>query len=161
MATLDIDIEIQKDNINLGIGIVTRNILKRFFHKGDMSQNDVDCFFNRVHDFFKKAFNYCVKWLLLDDSFIKNSVFVNFEKRNDTNLMAAKKLFNPSMWLTINLLKIHCCQIWLKKNSWINRHWARMIFQVVFGKQQNCLTAAIKWISYEVTWSHGYHILVK
>ena len=85
LATLDIDIEKQKDDINLGIGIATCNILKRLFDNGDIAQNDVDCFFNGVCDFFVKAFNYCVKWLPLDGSFIKNSVFVDFEKRNDIN----------------------------------------------------------------------------
>ena len=66
MATLDIDIENQKDDINLGIGIVTRNIFKRLFDNGDIAQNDVDCFSNAVRDFFVKAFNYRVKWLPLD-----------------------------------------------------------------------------------------------
>ena len=85
LATLDIDIKNQKDNINLGIGIITCNILKRLFNNGDIVQNDADCFFNGVHDFFVKAFNYCIKLLLLDDSFIKNLVFIDFEKRNNIN----------------------------------------------------------------------------
>ena len=41
LATLDIDIENQKDDINFGIDIVTRNILKRLFDNGDVAQNDV------------------------------------------------------------------------------------------------------------------------
>ena len=86
LAFLDTDIENQKDDINLGIGIVTCNIVKRLFDSGDTVQIDFDCFFNGVRDFFVKAFNYCAKWLLLDNSFIKNSVFVYFEKRNDINV---------------------------------------------------------------------------
>ena len=33
--------ENQKDDINFGIDIVTRNILKRLFDNGDVAQNDV------------------------------------------------------------------------------------------------------------------------
>ena len=103
LATLDIDIENQKDDINFGIGIVTRNILKRLFDNGDVAQNDVDCFSNAVHDFFVKAFNYRVKWLPLDDSFIKNSVFVDFEKRNDINFDSIQEVI-PSFNVINNKL---------------------------------------------------------
>ena len=44
LATLDIDIENQKDDIHLGISIVTRNTLRRLFDNGDIAQNDVDYF---------------------------------------------------------------------------------------------------------------------
>ena len=51
-------------------------------------------FFNEVRGFFVKAFNHCVKWLPLDDSFITKSVLVDFEKEMTQILIAFKKLSN-------------------------------------------------------------------
>ena len=103
LATIDIDIENQKDGINLGHGIVTRNILKRLFSNGDIAQNNVDCFFNGVRDFFVKAFNNCVKWLQLDDSFIKSSVFVDFEKRNGISFDGVQEVIQSCNVIINNL----------------------------------------------------------
>ena len=89
--------------INLGHGIVTRNILKRLFSNGDIAQNNVDCFFNGVRDFFVKAFNNCVKWLQLDDSFIKSSVFVDFEKRNGISFDGVQEVIQSCNVIINNL----------------------------------------------------------
>ena len=50
---------------------------------GDIDQNDADKFFEGVRNFFVKTCNYCVESLQLDDVFIKHSVLVDFEKRNE------------------------------------------------------------------------------
>ena len=50
---------------------------------GDIDQNDVDTFFEGVLNFFVKAYNYFVAWLPLDDGFIKHSIRIDFEKRNE------------------------------------------------------------------------------
>ena len=75
------------------------------FGNGDIAQNNVDCFFNGVRDFFVKAFNYCVKWFPLDDSFIKYSVFVDFEKRNDINFDSIQEVIQSFHVIKNKLVK--------------------------------------------------------
>ena len=66
------------DNINLDIDIMTRQLLRK-------SLDEEDKFYNGVHEFFVTTYKYCVKWLPLDDLFIKSSVFVNFNERNSVS----------------------------------------------------------------------------
>ena len=44
-------------------------------------QNQVDLFFDAVRAYYTRACEYCVKWLRLDDEFVKHCVFVYFLRR--------------------------------------------------------------------------------
>ncbi len=80
-AKMDISTENQRDDISLGIGPITRNTIKRLLDSGEVDQVKVDQFFDAVRAFFMQAYKYCVQWLPLDNSFLKNCVFVDFQKR--------------------------------------------------------------------------------
>ena len=50
--------------------------------EGDISQNDVDKFYDAVREFCETRYTYCVKWLPLDDLCYKCSRFIEFSDRS-------------------------------------------------------------------------------
>lgn len=72
----------QKDDIDLWVGIITLNLLKKSLDEGGITQRDVEKFYDGVWIFFITTYNYCVKWLPLDRSFYKSCAFVNFDERD-------------------------------------------------------------------------------
>ena len=60
----------QKDDVDLTIGNITKPQLRRALDEGDISQNDVDKFYDAV-EFYETVYTYCVKWLPLDDLIYK------------------------------------------------------------------------------------------
>ena len=75
----------QKNYIDLAIGIVTRRTLKQLFENGDISQANLDNFFDGARAFFSRAYEYCVKWLPLEDPLLKHCQFLDFEKRSNSS----------------------------------------------------------------------------
>ena len=69
----------QKYDINLGIGFLTRRQIQKLLNEGDITEARVDVFYDGVRQFFVTTYKYCVKWLPLDDPFIKSYIFVDFE----------------------------------------------------------------------------------
>ena len=51
-------------------------------NEGDITEAQVGVFYDGVRQFFVTTYKYCVKWLPLDDPFIKSCIFVDFERRN-------------------------------------------------------------------------------
>ena len=70
-AKLDISWENQKDDNDLGIGMITKRTLRQLFENGDISKKALDKFFDGARAFFSKAYEYCVKWLPLEDPLLK------------------------------------------------------------------------------------------
>ena len=70
-AKLDISLQNQKHDINLGIAILTKRKLKQLLENGDISQEAFDKFFDGARAFFSKGYQYCVKWLPLEIPFFK------------------------------------------------------------------------------------------
>ena len=56
-AKLDISLQNQKDDIDLGIGILTKRKVKQLFENGDISQEAFVKFFDRARAFFQKSTN--------------------------------------------------------------------------------------------------------
>ena len=56
-AKLEISLQNQKDDIDLGIGILTKRKVKQLFENGDISQEAFDKFFDRARAFFQKSTN--------------------------------------------------------------------------------------------------------
>ena len=94
LADLDVCLENQKDYMALGIGPMTRTKLKRLLEEGDIGQRDVNQFFDAVRAFFVKAYEYCVQWIPLDDIFMKNCIFVDFERRTDVTFAHIEQTVN-------------------------------------------------------------------
>ena len=77
-SKLDTSLANQKDDVDLTIGNITKPQLRRALDEGDISQNDVDKFYDAVREFYETAYTYCVKWLPLDDLLYKCSRFIEF-----------------------------------------------------------------------------------
>ena len=80
-AKLDISLEKKKDDKNLTIGNITKPKLRNALDEGDISQSDVDKFYDAVKEFFKIAYTYGVKWLPLDDPLHKSGRFIEYSNR--------------------------------------------------------------------------------
>ena len=65
-STLSLVYQDQWNDTELGIRITIQQKHKRLLHDGDIDQNDAHKFFDSVHNFFVKLYNYCVEWLPLD-----------------------------------------------------------------------------------------------
>eukprot|EP00794_Sanderia_malayensis_P013387 gene13387-14760_t len=71
----------QKDDRDLTIGNMTKSKFRRALDEGDVSESDVNMFYDAVREFFETAYSYCVKWLPLDDPLYKGSRFNEFSNR--------------------------------------------------------------------------------
>ena len=65
-SELGISMVNQKPDIDVAVGPLTRNKLKKLLDKGDIDQRAVDKFYNEVKRFYGCVYNCCVKWLKLD-----------------------------------------------------------------------------------------------
>ena len=86
LKTLDINLENQKADENLSVGLVTRGQLRKLLNEGDIDICDVDKFYDGVRRFYIAAFTYCTKWLPLDYPLFKNCVFIDFNERNKCSM---------------------------------------------------------------------------
>ena len=93
LAKLDISLQNQKDNIDLGIGILTKRKVKERLENGDISQEAFDRFFDGARAFFSKAYQYCVKRLPLEDSLLQNCKFVDFDLRSISSFDSIQRTF--------------------------------------------------------------------
>ena len=82
-SELDINMANQKPDIDVAVGPITRNKLKKLLDKGDIDQLAVDKLYDGVRGFSGCEYNYCVKWLKLYCSFLKNCQFADFNNRNE------------------------------------------------------------------------------
>ena len=82
LKSLDISLDNQKQDESLSIGMVTKAKLRKLLNDGDIDLQSVDKFYDGVRAFYKISFAYCTKWLPLDNTLLKNCVFVDFEQRN-------------------------------------------------------------------------------
>ena len=82
LTKLDITLVNQKDDEDLTVGLLTTKRLNELLDEGDITNNDVDKFFDAVRSFYEAAYDYCIKWLPADDALYKNSTFIDFFKRN-------------------------------------------------------------------------------
>ena len=79
-SNLDISLANGKSNDNLVIGFTTRKKLKNLLQE-DIDERTSDNFLDAARSFYKTAYNYCGKWLPLNDPFLKHCQFVNFNER--------------------------------------------------------------------------------
>ena len=62
--------------------------------EGDITQRDIDKFYDGVPIFFMTTYNYCVKWLPLDHPFYKGCAFFNFDKRDSVSFADDKNVIS-------------------------------------------------------------------
>ena len=85
---LSISLENQKSDPDLTAGIFTKALLAKLLDDGNILENSSDCFYDDVRAFYETAYEYCVKWLLADDTLYKNCRFLDFFKKIPFNLTA-------------------------------------------------------------------------
>ena len=81
LKSLDISFENQKEDENLSIGMVTKAKLRRLLDEGDTDLQSIYKCYDGVRAFYSTAFAYCTKWLPLENTLLKNCIFVDFEQR--------------------------------------------------------------------------------
>ena len=64
---------------------MTKQKLKQLLHDGNIEERESDRFFEAVRAFYETAYNYCQRWLPLNDDLLKNCQFINFEERLKCN----------------------------------------------------------------------------
>ena len=71
----------KKTDNKLTAGILTQSLSKQLLDEcvGDAASH---CFCNSLRAFYKTAYQYCEKWLSLDDPMYVNSKFIKFSRRN-------------------------------------------------------------------------------
>ena len=62
----------------------TRISLKKSLYEGDITQSNVDIFYDEAQIFFMMIYNCCGKWLRFDHSYERFS-FVNFDERDSVS----------------------------------------------------------------------------
>ena len=92
-AKLDISLQDQKGDIDLGISILNKRKVKQLLENGDISQEAFDKFFDVARAFFSEAYQYCVKWLPLEDSFFQNSKLVHSDIRSTSLFDSVQRIF--------------------------------------------------------------------
>ena len=104
----DINIDNQKPQEELFIGICTTNLLNKLLEDGEISALDKQKFFAGVLAFYSKTLSYGVEKLHINDSDLKHSIFADISKTEsvsiDDVLFFVEKFhlnFNPE---TLNLL---------------------------------------------------------
>ena len=104
----NINIDNQKPQEELFIGICTTNLLNKLLEDGEISALDKQKVFAGVLAFYSKTFSYGVEKLPINDSDLKHSIFADISKRKsvsiDDVLFFVEKFhlnFNPE---TLNLL---------------------------------------------------------
>lgn len=65
---------------SLFIGIITKLLLNKLEHDGDISAREKSQFFEAVRQYYFKATEYALTHLPLKENVIKNAEFVNFKK---------------------------------------------------------------------------------
>ena len=91
-STLDLSQCNQKADRELSVGLLTHSIIEYLLDKGDVSQYEVDRFYDGARAFFTKAFEYCSTWLRLDDDFLKYCTFVDVRNRANNPFSFVKKI---------------------------------------------------------------------
>ena len=82
-SELYISIENQKEGKNLFIGLTTKSKLNDHIKSGE-EERKIDSF-DGVCEFYSTAYKYCTKWLPLDDDFLKNCKFVDFDSLSEVS----------------------------------------------------------------------------
>ena len=72
------------DAQSIYLGILTKNMLKKFLDQGDISQKQYKEFHDAAHYYFKSTLEYIGKKFPLDDPLIFNAVWVNVLDRANT-----------------------------------------------------------------------------
>ena len=62
--------------------MVTNAKLRRLLDEGDTDLQSIDKFYDGVQAFYSTAFACCTNWLPLENTLLKNCVFVDFEQRH-------------------------------------------------------------------------------
>ena len=79
---LDISLECQKDDSNLFIGFITKQTLKKLLEE-EISPREAVRFFDGVLAFYKATYEYCTKWLPLDNDILKSCRFIDFSRKSE------------------------------------------------------------------------------
>ena len=120
-SKLDISMANQKLDIDVAVGLITRNKLKRLLDKGDIGQRADDKFYDGAREFYGCAYEYCVKWLKLDCRFLKICQLAEFNKRNKMSFSNIEQIIPFSLMLVQKLKNFQSFMMKLKNNFLITK----------------------------------------
>ena len=91
MSKLDTSLTNQRDDMSLGPGPLTRRKSRELLDVGDISQSEIDNYFDGVRKFYVHTYGYCIKRLPLNDIFLQKCVFVDFSRRSEVSVDKGKQ----------------------------------------------------------------------
>ena len=74
----------QVNDSDLVIGIVTKQTIHNMFDQGDISENELKCFYQAVREFLVCATEYLLKWCPFQDELLSYVTWIGFENRLET-----------------------------------------------------------------------------
>ena len=77
------DQENHLDTTKLFIGLVTKSLISKKLEDGDVTESEVTKFYSAVIAFYVSAVRYVFKWFPLAEPIIKESQFLDFDKKED------------------------------------------------------------------------------
>ena len=102
---LDVSLKNQKSDQELFIGHATIQNLTELLIE-DIGQLKCNHFYDALWRFYETAYNYCKKWFLLDNPYLKHCQFINVEDRNKRtfdDVIEMKNLYGLVLENTIQL----------------------------------------------------------
>ena len=129
-STLDTSLLNQRNDIDLFIGMMTKQKLKQLLRDRDIEERESDCFFEAVRAFYETAYNCCQRWLPLNDDLLKNCQFINFEERLKCNFDEVTSIIGAMP----NIFQM-MCSFWInyKKTFLLIKELLKQKFHKMFG----------------------------
>lgn len=78
------------DESKMTIGLVTKQLSKKLFEDGEISGNEKRKFYTAVKAFYLDSVNQALKKLPFSDSVLNNSIFLNFDKKDECTFDSIK-----------------------------------------------------------------------
>lgn len=85
MRKADIDIIIFAEG-HLKIGIMTKSKLTKAFKEGEITQQQLNSYYQALRSFYLECATYAKKWFPLDDQLLKNAAFLDLGSKDEITM---------------------------------------------------------------------------
>jgi len=99
----------QVDDVDLGIGMITKKTAHDLFDEGDITAHQLKVFYKAVRAFYVRAVEYLLKWCPFTDDLLKHSTWINFEHRAERNFSSVEFFISlyPKLFVNMNMEELH------------------------------------------------------